>query len=86
MRHMPRYKKSNLISQKQREQLIMDSAEKANLIMTICVLHDCFGFGKVRVNRFVDRYKELADSFQYNNENLDNINEQLWERFDLKIL
>ena len=86
MRYKPRYKKSNLLPQKQRERLIVDSAEKANLIMTICVLADCFDFGKVRINRFVDRYKELADSFQEGNEDLQKINEELWKRFDLKIL
>lgn len=46
MKTMPKYRKSNLLSTKQREQIIMESAEKANLIMTICVLSDCFGFGK----------------------------------------
>lgn len=86
MKPMPRYKKSNLLPPKVREQIIRDSTEKANLIMTVCVLHDCFGFGKKRVNRFVDKYKELADSFQAGNENLEEINEEFWKRFDLKIM
>lgn len=86
MKTMLKYRKSNLLSPKQREQIIMESAEKANLIMTICVLSDCFGFGKKRINEFVDRYQELAQSFQKDNENLKNINEEIWERFEVKIL
>ncbi len=86
MKAMPKYRKSNLLSQKQRERIIIESAEKANLIMTICVLADCFGFGKKRINEFVDRYQELSQSFQKDNENLKNINEKIWERFGVKIL
>lgn len=86
MKTMPKYRKSNLLSPKQREQKIIESAEKANLIMTICVLSDCFGFGKKRINDFVDRYQELAQSFQKDNENLKKINEEIWERFEVKIL
>ena len=86
MKQIPRYKKSNLLPQKQREQLIIQSAEKANLIMSICVLADCFGFGKKRINDFLDRYVELAKSFEYDNENLNDINEQLWKRFGIKIM
>ena len=86
MKTLPRYKKSNLLPQKQREQLIIQSAEKANLIMSICVLADCFGFGKKRINDFVDKYVKLAKSFEYDNENLNDINEQLWKRFGIKIM
>ena len=86
MKPMPRYKKSNLLPQRKREELIRDAAEKANLIMTICVLHDCFGWGKKRINDFVDKYKGLADSFQAGDEDLDHINEEFWKRFDLKIM
>ena len=86
MKTLPRYKKSNLLSQKRREEILVESAEKANLIITLCVLADCFGFGKKRINDFVSRYGELADSFQAGDEDLDHINQELWERFDLKIM
>lgn len=74
MKPMQKYRKSNLLPQKKREQLLIDSAEKANLLMTICVLTDCEGWGKVRIQRFLDHYKELADSFQQGNEILEEIN------------
>ena len=86
MKHMKKFKKSNLLSQKEREKILVEAAERANLIMTICVLHDCFGFGKKRINRFVDKYVELANSFQMKNEDLTQINQELWERFDIKII
>lgn len=81
-----KYKKSSLLSPEKREQLILEAAEKANLLMTICVLHDCFGFGKKRINRFADYYVELAKSFEHNQENLQRINEDIWERFGIKVL
>ena len=86
MKTRPKFKKSNLLSPAERERIIMESAEKANMLMTICVLHDCFGFGETRIHRFVDRYKEIADSFQHGNEDLNKINEEIWERFGVKIL
>ena len=82
----PRYKKSNLLSQKEREKLILESAEKANLLMTICVLHDCFDFGKKRIQKFADCYVELAKSFEHEQENIQKINNEIWERFGIKVL
>lgn len=86
MKTRPKYKKSNLLSPADRERLIMEAAERANLIMTICILHDCFGFEEKEIQDFVDRYKELADSFQHGNENLETINQELWERFGVKVM
>ena len=77
MKTRPRFKKSNLLPPKMREQIAIEAAEKSNLILTICVLHDVFGFGKKRINRFVDSYKEVADSFQAGDKNLDEINEEV---------
>ena len=82
----PMYKKSNLITPQQKEKLILEAAEKANMLMTICVLHDCFRFGKKRIQRFSDYYVELAKSFEHNNENLQRINEEIWERFGIKVM
>lgn len=83
---MPRFKKSNLLTQKKREEMISDAASKAVLLTTICVLHDCFGFGKKRLNDFIDRYKELQDSIKYDTDDWKKINEEIYERFDIKIV
>lgn len=86
MKTMPKFKKSSLIPQKKREEMIRDAAEKANLLIAICILADCEGWGKVRINRFVEHYKELCDSFQRGDESLENINQQIWERFGIRIV
>jgi hypothetical protein len=86
MKRMPKYKKSNLLTPQERERIAVDAAEKANLIITLCVLADCEGYGKVRINRFLENYKTLADSFKEGNENLMEINQTLWERFGIKIV
>ena len=86
MKRMPKYKKSNLLTPQKRERLAVESAEKANLIVTLCVLADCEGYGKVRINRFLENYKMLTDSFKEGNENLMEINQTLWERFGVKVI
>jgi hypothetical protein len=86
MKTMPRYRKSAVLSQKQREEMIADSASKANLMLTICVLHDCFGFGEKRINEFVDRYKEVANSCDRGADDWRKINEEIYERFGIKIV
>ena len=43
MKKMPKFKKSNLLTPAEREKIIRESSEKANLIVTICVLADCNG-------------------------------------------
>lgn len=62
MKTKPRYKKSNLLSPKQREEMLVDAAHKANMILTLTILHDCFGFGEKRLQKFEECYKTLADS------------------------
>lgn len=86
MKTIPKYRKSNLLSPKQREHMIADSASKANLMLTICVLHDIFGFGEKRINEFVDRYKELAESVDRGPDDWRKINEEIYERFGVKIV
>ena len=86
MKNMPKYKKSNLLPQKTREKLLLESAEKANLLMTICVLADCEGYGKKRIQRFIDNYTTLAKSFEHDQENIQKINEEIWNRFEVKVL
>lgn len=86
MKTMPKFKKSNLLTPAEREKIALESAEKANLIVTICVLADCNGFGKKRINEFLDNYKKLSDSFKEGNEDLMKINQTIWERFGIKIV
>lgn len=86
MKTRPNFKKSSLLPQKKREEMIVNAAQKANLIITICVLHDCYGFGEKRLNDFLDRYHELCESMKYGTDEWKAMNKEIYERFGIKIV
>lgn len=86
MKTRPRYKKSNLLTPKKREELLIDSAGKASLMIDICVLHDCFGFDEEDLNGFIDRRKELFDSMNHGTDDWKSMNQEIYERFGIKIV
>ena len=86
MKTASKYRKSNLLSQKQKEALIVDSASKANLLMTIYILHDCYGFGKKRLQDFVDKYKMMVDSCENGVDDWRKLNDEVWKRFGIKVI
>jgi hypothetical protein len=86
MKPRPNFKKSSLLPQKKREERLVEAASKGNLIVAICVLHDCFGFGEKRLNDFVDRYHELCKSMHYGTDDWKAMNQEIYERFGIKIV
>ena len=86
MKPRPNFKKSSLLPQKKREEMLIDSAAKASLMTTLCVLHDCFGFGEKRLNDFVDHYHELCMSMKHGTDDWKHINQEIYERFGIKIV
>ena len=48
----------------QRDSKLINAAGKANMILTLTVLHDKFGFGgKARLPRFIDEYGKLLEAY-----------------------
>ena len=45
------------------EQKLIDATFQANMILTLTVLRDGFDFGTVRLERFIDKYQDLLDSY-----------------------
>lgn len=86
MKTRPNFRKSSLLPQKKREEMLIDSASKASLMVTICVLHDCYGFGGKRLNDFVDRYHELCESMKFGTDDWKSMNQEIYERFGIKIV
>lgn len=65
-----------------------NAADKAFLLMLglpMMVLHDKYGFGKVRCERFIDQVLELYDSFEKDLITLDDIHKCLWDEAGIKI-
>lgn len=55
------------------------------LSIPIMVLHDKWGFGKVRCERFIDQVLDLYDSFENDYVTLDDLKKCLWEEAGIKI-
>lgn len=67
---------------------VSEAVDKAFLLMLglpILVLHDQWGFGKVRLERFIDQVFELYDSFNKDYLTFDDIHKVLWEEAGVKI-
>ena len=62
------------------------SAHKVNMILTLTVLHDKFGFGKKRLDRFEQGLKELLDRVNNGEVTAEDLNEILWKKTGRKIL
>ena len=50
------------------------------------VLHDKWGFGKVRGERFIEQVLDLYDSFEKGYLSLDDIHNCLWEEGGIKLV
>ena len=62
-----------------------DTAFFLMLALPLMVLHDKYGFGKVRGERFIDQVLELYDSFEKGYVSLDDLHNCLWEEGGIKI-
>lgn len=65
-----------------------EAIDKAFLLMLglpMLVLHDNYGFGKKRCERFIDQVLEMYDAFNKDYLTLDDIHKCLWEEAGVKI-
>jgi len=43
--------------------MLISAAGKANLIISLMVLHDKFGYGEKRLNKFIDEYHKQLEAY-----------------------
>ncbi len=55
------------------------------LSIPMMVLHDKYGFGKVRGERFIDQVLDLYDSFEKGYVTLEDLQKCLWEEGGIKL-
>lgn len=65
---------------------LIDSAHKVNMLITLTVLHDKFGFGEKRLDRFENEYINLLDSFNKGYITIDDLNEVLDKETGRKVI
>ena len=61
------------ITQLRKDNMLISAAGKANMIISLMVLHDKFGYGEKRLNKFIDEYQEQLDA--YNSGYVESVND-----------
>jgi len=72
-----------------KEDVAKKASDKAFFLMLglpLMVLHDKWGFGKVRGERFITQVLDLYDSFEKGYLSLDDIHNCLWEEGGIKLV
>lgn len=72
-------------NRKEADRLIV-SSHKVAMIMTMTILHDKFGFGTKRLEKFTKHYHELIESYNAGYINVEDLNQVLHEETGMKVL
>ena len=51
------------MTQIRKDNMLIIAAGKANMIISLMVLHDKFGYGEKRLNKFIDEYYKQLDAY-----------------------
>lgn len=51
------------MTQIRKDNILISAAGKANMIISLMVLHDKFGYGEKRLNKFIDEYYKQLDAY-----------------------
>ena len=78
--------KQRFVANRRDADKLIDSAYKVNMLLTMTVLHDKYGFGTKRLERFLKEYQELLDSYEKGYISPDDLNGVLWEEVGMKVL
>lgn len=77
--------KPHVRNRRDADSLIVASHKASNLIV-MTVLHDKFGFGGKRLERFLEYYADLLDSYNRGYVSIDDLNNTLFEETGIKII
>lgn len=61
------------MTQIRKDNILICAAGKANMIISLMVLHDKFGYGEKRLNKFIDEYQKQLDA--YNSGYVESVND-----------
>lgn len=73
------------LMQKRNERLLIDAVHNANMILTLTVLRDRFDFGTVRLERFIDKYQDILDSYNKGCISVEDLTETLYEETGIRV-
>ncbi len=74
------------LTQKHEEDVLLGSASKVTLLLACMVLHDKFGYGNKRLNRFIDEYHEQLEAYNTGYvERVHDFEDVLWDECGIRI-
>lgn len=73
------------MNERQKDNFLISSAYKAHLILGLTVLHDKFGFGQKRCERYIDELVALLDSYNRGYISVKDLEQVLQDEVHLKI-
>ena len=65
---------------------LIESSHKVAMILTMSVLHDKFGVGTKRLEKFTEHYHDLLESYNAGYIKVDDLNNVLHEETGMKVL
>lgn len=78
--------KQRFVANRRDADKLIESSHKVNMLLSLTVLHDKFGFGTKRIDRFLKEYRELLDSYEKGYISADDLNRVLWDEVGMKVL
>lgn len=51
------------LTQQRKDNMLISAAGKANLIISLMVLHDKFGYGEKRLSKFLEEYNKQLEAY-----------------------
>lgn len=71
---------------KKHDNLLVSATAKANMLISLMVLHDKFGFGEKRLQRFMDEYYKQLEAYNSGHiERVKDFEDVLWEECGIKV-
>lgn len=64
---------------------LITSTNRLDMLLTYTVLHNKFGFGKKRLDRFLYYYNDLLDSYKKNYVTIEDLNTDLQDMVGIKV-
>ena len=74
------------MNRQQHDILLIRSSNKANLLLSLMVLHSKFGFTKDELNHFLSEYRKQLDAYNSGYvENSKDFEDVLWDECEIRI-
>lgn len=69
-----------------KENQLISAAAKANMLIALMVLHDKFGYGKKRLERYMDEFHKQLDAYNSGHiETVQDFEDVLWDECGIKV-